>query len=129
VEPGVDDTPLGVVSAGGDPQPGDSVGSPCHDLVVHGVGTSTLGLTTLSGAVLALESSGAVGPRIAGLLLLGSPRPLSPPINWGHVEDSAEQACSQVVTVGRLLWKMLAAVDRDILHPIWVSLKERGKFT
>jgi hypothetical protein len=38
------------------------------------------------------------------------------------VEDNAEQACSQVVAVDRLLWGALAMVNQDILHPIWVSL-------
>jgi hypothetical protein len=46
-------------------------------------------------------------------------------VNWGQVEDSVEQACSQVVAMKRLLRETLAMVSRDILHPIWVSLKEK----
>jgi hypothetical protein len=45
------------------------------------------------------------------------------------VENTVEQVYPQVEAVKRMLQEMLAAVDRDILHPIWVSLKKSGKFT
>jgi hypothetical protein len=31
--------------------------------------------------------------------------------------------------MGGLLCEVMAMVDRDIMHPIWVSLKERKSFT
>jgi hypothetical protein len=42
------------------------------------------------------------------------------------VEDSAEQVCSQVATVDRLLQEVLAMFGRDILHPIRVSLEKKN---
>jgi hypothetical protein len=70
-----------------------------------------------------------MGLGVTELLLPGYPGSPFLPFNWGQVEDIATQACSQVVAVERLLWEILATVGRDILHPIWVNLKKRGKFT
>jgi hypothetical protein len=41
-----------------------------------------------------------------------------------QVENSAEQACSQVEAAKRMLHETLATVSRDILHTIRVSLKK-----
>jgi hypothetical protein len=46
------------------------------------------------------------------------PRLTAPTDQLGQVEDSAQQVCSQVAATDRLLWEVLAMVDRDILHPI-----------
>jgi hypothetical protein len=72
-------------------------------------------------------SSGATGPGVSGLFLSGSPGFLPPPINWRWVGDEVEFECSQVTTVERMLHEMLVSVDQNILHPIQVSLKKRGK--
>jgi hypothetical protein len=72
-------------------------------------------------------SSGAVGPEVSGLYLPGSPDLPPPLINWRRVGDKAEFACLWVATTKRLLHVMLVSVDQNILHLIWVSLKERGK--
>jgi hypothetical protein len=44
------------------------------------------------------------------------------------VENNVEQACSWVAVADMMLQKTLAIIGRDILHPIWVSLKKK-KFT
>jgi hypothetical protein len=67
--------------------------------------------------ILAPESSGTVSPGVIGLLL---------PVDWRRVEDNAEFVCSLVTIMERMLWDMLASVDRNILHPIQVSLKKEG---
>jgi hypothetical protein len=41
------------------------------------------------------------------------------------VKNSVKQACSHVVAVEWLLWEAMAMVGRDVLHPIWVSLKNK----
>jgi hypothetical protein len=51
-----------------------------------------------------------------------------PPINWRRVEGGAEIACSQVTDVERLLHNTFSLVGRNILRPLWVSLKKGGKF-
>jgi hypothetical protein len=106
VEPNIDNALLGTISVGAgraNPQPCDDTGSPRHELVVWGTDIGMPGHTTPGDTVLAPGSTGAVGPGVAGLLLPGYPVSPSPPINCGHVEDRAEQACSQVVVAKRLL--------------------------
>jgi hypothetical protein len=44
---------------------------------------------------------------------------------WGAMGLSTEKACSRVVGVKRLLREVMATVSRDVLHLIWVSLKEK----
>jgi hypothetical protein len=61
------------------------------------------------------------------ILASSSPSFLHPPIDWRQVGDNAEFACSRVTAVERLLHEMLASVDRNIIRPIRVSLKNRGK--
>jgi hypothetical protein len=65
-----------------------------------------------------------VDPRVAGTGSPGSLGSLPPPVNWGQVEDSAQQACSHVAAADRVLWEVLAMIGRDILHLIQVSLEE-----
>jgi hypothetical protein len=43
------------------------------------------------------------------------------------VAAGVELACSQFVTVHRLLWETLAMVGQDILQLAWVSIKWEGK--
>jgi hypothetical protein len=98
VEPNADDVPLGAVNVLADrvdPWSGDNVGSLHHGLVVHGAGPGTPGHTTPGDVVPAHRFLGAVGPGVAGLLLLNSPGSPSPPLNWGLVEDSVDLSCSQ----------------------------------
>jgi hypothetical protein len=54
---------------------GDDARSPCCDLVVRGVDSVTPGKTTLGDTVPSPEYSGAIGPRVARLLLPGVPIP------------------------------------------------------
>jgi hypothetical protein len=72
-----------------------------------------------------------MGPRM--LWIWGTP-------NWGcrvtpachpclPAGGSVELACSRVSVVGQLLWEAMAMVDRDVLHLVQVSLKERKTFT
>jgi hypothetical protein len=42
------------------------------------------------------------------------------------VEGIMEQASSWVVAMEMLLWKVMAMVSWDIVHPVWVSFKERN---
>jgi hypothetical protein len=97
VEPDVDYAPLGAVSAGAnrvDPGLGDDAESLHHDLMVHGASPSMPGLPAWGDAVPAPVFSGAMGLRVAVLLLSGSPVLGSSLVNWGQVEDRTEQACS-----------------------------------
>jgi hypothetical protein len=43
------------------------------------------------------------------------------------VAAGVELACSQFVTMHRLLWETLAMVGQDILQLAWVSIKWEGK--
>jgi hypothetical protein len=43
------------------------------------------------------------------------------------VEGDEELTCSQVISMDKLLHDTLALVGWDVLHPPWVSLKERKK--
>jgi hypothetical protein len=127
VEPGADDVPVGTINVGADgadPRSGDNAGSPRRDLVVRGTDSCTLRHTTLGDTVLALGSSGAMGPGVVGLLMLGYPDSPFPRHRLWQVENSAEQACSQVEATKRMLHETLATVGRDILHIIRVSLKK-----
>jgi hypothetical protein len=93
VEPDVDYAPLGAVSAGAnrvDPRPGDDAKSLHHDLMVHGASPSTPGLPAWGDAVPAPVFPGAMGLRVAELLLSGSPVLGSSLVNWGQVEDRTE---------------------------------------
>jgi hypothetical protein len=85
--------------------------------------------TALSAVVLAPGSLGAVYLGAAELVSSCYPGALPPSVSWRQVEGSAEQACSRVVATDKLLWEVMAMVDRYILHPIWVSLKKRRRFT
>jgi hypothetical protein len=128
VEPVADDVQLGDNSIevdGVEPQPGDVAGGLCWDLVVRGSTTSVSGCATPSDAVPALRFSSAVGPGAACLRLPGSLGSPSPPVSWGHVMNSTEQACSRVAATKRLLWEVMATISWDVLHIIWVSLKKK----
>jgi hypothetical protein len=86
-DPGADGASLGIVNVevdGAGPQPGDDVGGPLHNLVVHGAGLGTPVSTTPGTVILALESLGAKGPGTAELFLPGSPGSPSLPIDWGR---------------------------------------------
>jgi hypothetical protein len=94
VAPGADDAPLGAISIEADragPQLGNDVRSPHRDLVVRGTNSGTFGHTTPGDTVPTPRSSGAMGLRVAELLLPGYPSSLFPPINWGQVLNRAEQ--------------------------------------
>jgi hypothetical protein len=85
VEPYAIDTPLGTISVGADlaySRPSDDAESLFHDLMVYGASLGTPGHTALGGAVTAPGYPCAMGPGVAGLVLLGSPDSPSPPINW-----------------------------------------------
>jgi hypothetical protein len=106
VERCADDMPLGTVSVEADgvpTRPGDDDNSLHRDLVVWGADSGTPGCTTSGDTVSSLGSSGAMSPGLAGLLLPGYPDSSFPPINWGQVEISVEQACSQVEVTKRIL--------------------------
>jgi hypothetical protein len=79
-------------------------------------------------AALAPRSLSIVSPRILGLQLSGFHSSSSPTLNWRLVEDEAEFACSQVTVAEKLLHETLASVHRNILPPVWVSLKRETKF-
>jgi hypothetical protein len=94
------------------------------------VGGAALGVpksATLGDAAPPPGSLSTVGPRIPRLYLLGSPGSPPPSINLRRMGDEAESVCSQVTATERLLHKMLASVHRNILCPIWVSLKREAK--
>jgi hypothetical protein len=69
------------------------------------------------------RSSSVTGPGASRLYLPGPHSFLPPPINWRRVGDETEFACSQDVTVERLLHKSLASVHQNILCLIRGSLK------
>jgi hypothetical protein len=105
-EPGADDVPLGAISIEADgvgPPLGDNVGSPCRDLLVRGIDSSTPGQTTSGDTIPAPKSSGAMGLGLIGLLLSGYPDNSFLPVNLGQVENTVEQACSQVKDMKRML--------------------------
>jgi hypothetical protein len=87
-----------------------------------------LGRAALGDASRAPRSAGAVGSGVFGLLPPGFLDLPPPPINWRRVEGGAEIACSQVTDVERLLHNTFSLVGRNILRPLWVSLKKGGKF-
>jgi hypothetical protein len=64
----------------------------------------------LGDMILAPGSSGAMGLGVFGLLLLGSPGFLPPPIDRRWVKDNAEFTCSQVTDVEMLLHETLVLV-------------------
>jgi hypothetical protein len=86
----------------------------------------TPGCTAPGDAVPAPQFPGVVDPRVTGLGLSGSLSSLPSPVDWGQVEDSLEQACSQFAAADILLWEALAVVDQDIRHPSWVSLEKKN---
>jgi hypothetical protein len=79
-------------------------------------------------ATQALGSSGAAGPGVSRLLMPGSLGFPPMPIDWRRVVDDAEFMCSQVAIMEGLLHGTLASINWNILRPIRVSLKKRGKF-
>jgi hypothetical protein len=81
-------------------------------------GASILESAALGGVDLALESSGAMHPKLPGLYLPGSSDSASPPIYWRRVENEAELACSQVTTTEQLPHLTLASVHRNIFRPV-----------
>jgi hypothetical protein len=105
------------------PHLGDDTGALLQDLVMCGAGIGVPG-----SAAPAPGSSSAAGPGVSGLLLSGSPSFPPPPIDWRRVGDEAKFPCSQVIVVDRLLHETLASIDRNILRPIWVSVKKERKF-
>jgi hypothetical protein len=128
--PSADGTSPGTVSIevdGTSPRPGDDARGLLLDWVTRGTGISASASAALSDATPAPESLGAVGSGVSWLLLPGSPSLLPPPIDWRPVEDSATFACSQVTDTERMLQETMASVCRDILHPIWDSLKKERK--
>jgi hypothetical protein len=107
------DTPLGADSVGAnetESQPDDVTGGLCFDLMVHSSGPSMTGGTAPSDLVLAPGSIGAVDKGVTELGLPCYPGSPSPPISWGQVENSAEQACSWVAAMDRLLREVMAMV-------------------
>jgi hypothetical protein len=93
---GADGASLGTFSVkvdGANPWTGDDTGGSLYDLVIHGTGLDMLGSATSGDAIPAPGSSGAGGPRVAGLPLLGCLSFAPPPINWRRVEDDVEFMC------------------------------------
>jgi hypothetical protein len=85
VELGADGVPLGAVSIevdDADPRPGNDAGSLLRHLAVCNANLGTLGRTDPGDAIPAPRSSGALGPKITGLLLSGPPGSSSPSIDW-----------------------------------------------
>jgi hypothetical protein len=127
---GADGASLGAANVevdGASPQPSDDTESSLQELVMRGSGFSVPRSAAPDDAAPIPGSPGTMCLGVSRLILLGSPNFLPPPINWRRVEDNAEFACSQVTTAERLLYKTLALVSRNILHPIQVSLKKRVK--
>jgi hypothetical protein len=114
---------------GTEPQPDDATGGPCLDMVVCSFSPNMPMCTTLGDAVPAPGFSSAMDLGVTRLGLLGSSSSPSTSSDWGQVENSAKQACSWVAAADKLLREAMTMVGRDILHPIWVSLKEKRKIT
>jgi hypothetical protein len=110
VEPDADYALLGAVGVGADPWLGDDARGLRRDMEVNGTSRGMPRCIAPGDAVSPLGFLGVVVPGVARLLLPGSPGSLSPPVNWGQVEDSAEYACSQVIAVERLLQEMLTSI-------------------
>jgi hypothetical protein len=70
---------------------------------MFGIGNGAPGSAALGDVTLVSESSGAACPGVSGLLLMGSPNSLPPPIDWRQVEDSVAFMCSHVTDGERLL--------------------------
>jgi hypothetical protein len=96
-------------------------GGTCLDLVVCNPSPSLPRGIALGEAVQAPESLATVDPGITVLGLSGFPGTPSPPVSWMQVEGSAEQACSGVAAIDKVLWEVMVMVGLDILQPIWVS--------
>jgi hypothetical protein len=82
--PGTSGASLGAIGVEVDrayPCPSNDTGGLFHDLVMHGTSLGMPGSTAPGDAIPAPESSGAVGPGVAGLLLPGSLGFLPPPID------------------------------------------------
>jgi hypothetical protein len=95
------------------------------DLVVWSYGPSMPGCTSPGDTVPFLGFLGAVDLGVAGLGWPSSPSSPFPPVKWVQVKNRAEHACLRVATADRLLGEVLTMVDRDILHPIRVGLREK----
>jgi hypothetical protein len=95
--------------------------------VKRGTGINVPGSATLGNAAPAHGSLDTVGPRVSRLHLSGSLGFPPLPMNKRQVGDEAESACSQVTIAERLLYEMLASVNRNILRLIRVGLKKEKK--
>jgi hypothetical protein len=109
------------------PQLGDRAWGLSQDLVVHGIGAGVLRSAALGDAASAPRPLSTFSPGVPGLYMSGFFSSLPLPINWRWVEDEAESTCLQVAIAERLLHEMLASAHRNILRPIWVSLKRGAK--
>jgi hypothetical protein len=145
VELSADDAPVGPINVGADgvdPRSGDDAGTLHRDLVVWGTDSCTPGHTTLGNTVPTLESSGAVGPGVVGLLLSGYPDSPFSPVDCGkwrivrsrhvnksrllrecctrHWPRSAGISCIQFGLVSRK-WRVYLSASislRVLLHPL-----------
>jgi hypothetical protein len=127
---GVDGVSLGAASVkvdGVEPHPSDDTRGSLRDLVMCGASIDVPRSAALGNAALAPGPLGVVGLGVSALLLPTSPSFPPLPTDWRWVEDNAEFACPLVATVERLLHETLASVSQNILHPIWVSLKNERK--
>jgi hypothetical protein len=85
VAPGTDGMLLGAINVevdGASPRPADDAGGLLQDWVMRGTNISALGRATPGDVTPAPGSSGAVGPRVSRLLLLGFPGFSPSPIDW-----------------------------------------------
>jgi hypothetical protein len=86
VELSANDPPVGPINVGADgvdPRSGDDAGSLHRDLVAWGTDSCTPGHTTLGNTVPILESSGAMGLGVVGLLLPDYPDSPFSPVDCG----------------------------------------------
>jgi hypothetical protein len=128
--PDADDASLGDTSVkvdGAGPQPSDYIRGSLWDLMMRGTYIGVPGSTTPGDVAPAPGSTRVTVPGVSELLLPGSPSFPPPPIDWRWVGNDAEFTCSRFATMERLLQKMLASVNRNILRPIWVSMTKERK--
>jgi hypothetical protein len=109
-----DRTSLGIVSVDVDGASlwlGDDARGLPQDRVMRRASNGALESVALGDMILAPGSSGAMGLGVFGLLLLGFPGFLPPPIDRRWVKDNAEFTCSQVTDVETLLHETLVLVS------------------